>query len=219
MTKEYFDNCDKACQLSGYTAFLCKLCRKVMVKVNKRMKEMETEIVALKNRLLVLELEKETVAQRMEKVEMQAERVKEGLTEVEKEVVSGMEKAKEVVKTEVKNDLKEREERSGNIVIYGLPELKEKEEEKRNEEDKKSMEELLRKIEVETSGPFEVKFRAGKKNDENEKPRPLIVRFEKDEMRERIMNNARKLSKKEGWKKVFIAPDLTREQREEARKA
>ena len=42
--------------------------------------------------------------------------------------------------------------------------------------------------------------------------------FEDDESRARIMRNARNLSRKDGWKRVFVAPDLTFEQREEARR-
>ena len=44
---------------------------------------------------------------------------------VEKEVVSGMEKAKEEVKKDMGRDMKEREERSLNVVFYGIEESKE----------------------------------------------------------------------------------------------
>ena len=35
MTREYFDNCKKAQELFGFTAFLCKICKKVFNVLNK----------------------------------------------------------------------------------------------------------------------------------------------------------------------------------------
>ena len=63
---------------------------------------------------------------------------------------------------------------------------------------------------------LEVMFRAGKKREDG-KLRPLIVRF-KEEKKEKVLNDARKLARKEEWKGVFLAPDLTPKQREEDRK-
>ena len=55
--------------------------------------------------------------------------------------------------------------------------------------------------------------------EEGAKPRPLIIRVTDDETRERIFRNARLLSQEESTKRVFISQDLTRQQREEDRKA
>ena len=60
----------------------------------------------------------------------------------------------------------------------------------------------------------EVKFRAGKQKEDG-KPRPLILTVKNAEKRERFLDNGRKLARKEGWKKVFVAPDLTSRQRRE----
>ena len=62
-----------------------------------------------------------------------------------------------------------------------------------------------------------MKFRAGKKKDDG-KPRPMVVRIEEEEMRERILSNARKLAKTEKWRRVFVVLDMTWEQREDEKK-
>ena len=41
------------------------------------------------------------------------------------------------------------------------------------------------------------------------------MRFKEEEKRERALNDARKLGRKDEWKTVFLAPDLTLKQRQE----
>ena len=78
---------------------------------------------------------------------------------------------------------------------------------------------MVEEIGAELKGALQARFRAGKKPEGAEaRPRPLIVKIEDDETREKVLKDARNLSRKDGWKKVFVAPDLTYEQREEARK-
>ena len=45
----------------------------------------------------------------------------------------------------------------------------------------------------------------------------MIVRMSDDETRQMLLENARKLARKDEWKRVFISPDLTWQQREAAR--
>ena len=66
MNKDYFDNCKKGFELNGYSAFLCKVCRKVLTAVKKSMKEIKDELKEVKDELVVLKLEKETLAQKQE---------------------------------------------------------------------------------------------------------------------------------------------------------
>ena len=84
-------------------------------------------------------------------------------------------------------------------------------------EEKDKVAQLAREIGVEVKGEIEVKFRAGKKAEGAERPRPLIVRVADDETRQSLLENARKLARKDEWRKVFLSPDLTWQQREEAR--
>ena len=219
MTKEYLENCEMSYELFGHSTFLCQICRKVSAKFSRELKEITEEVQKLKDRMVVLELEKETLAQKVENMDKKTAKVKEGLKDVEKEVVSGMEKAKEEVKKEMGREMKEREERSQNIVFYGLQESKAEGVEDRKKEELEMVSHVAREIGVDLKTEVEVKFRAGKMNEgDGLRPRPLIVRIADDEVRERIFREARNLSRIPRLKSVFVAQDLTWAQREEARK-
>ena len=219
MNKEYFENCRLTYALIGQTAFLCHVCRRVVSKFKNTMKEMQEKVEMLGDRVAVLEMEKETLAQKIENMELRTSKVKEDLEGVEKEVVSGMEKAKEEVKKDMGREMKEREERSQNVVFYGLEESREGEVEARRKEETERVKEVVRKIGVELKEEVEVKFRAGKRKEgEGEKPRPLIVKISDDETRERIFKDSRNLARVPELRSVFVSQDLTWAQREEARK-
>ena len=219
MTKEYFDNCNMTKDLIGHSAFLCHVCQKVVAKFKSAMKDMEEKMLVLENRVTVLELEKETLAEKVVSMEMKTSKVEEGLEGVEKEVVNGMEKAKEEVKKDMGREMKEREERSLNVVFYGVEESKAAEVEARKNEEKERVVEVIGCIGVELKEEVEIKFRAGKMNEgAGEKPRPLIVRISDDETRERILKDSRKLARSAAFRSVFVSQDLTWAQREEARK-
>ena len=125
MTKEYFDNCEKIYKQMGYSAFLCRVCRKVLSSVKKSMKDLKDDMKVMSDKIVVLELENVTLAQKLEKIEKKAEKVNNRVVGVEKEVATGMEKAKEEVKKVVQSEMAEQEERGGNVVVYGLEETKE----------------------------------------------------------------------------------------------
>ena len=217
MNTEFFENCRMALEVCGYSAFLCQICRKVAAKFKRAMKDLEVELDKLKDRVMVLELEKETLAQKVENMEMRTTKVKEGLEGVEREVVSGMEKAKEEVKKDVNREMKEREERSQNLVLYGLEEPAAESMEERTKADAEKVKEVMTVIGVEAEA--EVKFRAGKKGEgESPRPRPLIITVKDDECRMKILRDARNLARSSHLKKVYVATDMTWAQREEARK-
>ena len=207
ITKEYFDNCKKSQEIQGY-----------FTTVNKVLKEVKGELKAMENRVMILEQEKEVVAKHIERMKKGAEKVTERVEGVAKEVASGMEKASEEVKKEVKSEMTHREENSSNICIYGLEETKEEDAVKWKEEETKKVMEMVKQIGVRVEGEVAVKFRAGRQREDGAKPRPLIVRVTDDEMRERIFRNARLLSQDERTKRVFIAQDLTPQQRAEDQK-
>ena len=76
----------------------------------------------------------------------------------------------------------------------------------------------MKEIEMTDKDVVMMAFRAGKKREEG-KPRPMIVKIQDGETRERVLANARKLAKKgEEWKRVYVAADMTWQQREEAKK-
>ena len=217
MTQEFVECCDNMIRLTGGSAFLCIICRKLLPKINGTFKDLEKRIIELESAAKTAELERMKMRMDMDKMETKTVQVKDKVKEMEKEVETGMEKAKEEVKEEMKEEMKEREEKASNVVVYGLKEAEETDPEKRKEHDKEKMAQLLEEIGVKAEGEIEVKFRAGKKGEAN-KPRPMIVRVEDDETREKIRKNARRLAQKDGWKSVFVSEDLTFRQREEGRK-
>ena len=217
MTREWFDNVKKASELSGFSAFLCKICRKVLTSVKKSIKELRDDMKEMADKIVVLELEKVMLAQKLEKIEMKAERVNDRVVGVEKEVATGMEKAKEEVKNDVKSEMAQREERGDRVVVYGLEETKEEDPEWK-EKEKKKVEDILRHMGVEPQGDITVKFRAGRAREEGAKPRPLIVKLSDDETRVSFLRNAPKLSRIAETRRIYIAPDLTPQQQQEERK-
>ena len=64
-------------------------------------------------------------------------------------------------------------------------------------------------------GEMEKQYRAGRWIADSERPRPLVVKLADNKDRELIYKNARKLARSDQWKKVFIAPDMTKKQRAE----
>ena len=141
--------------------------------------------------------------------------VRESVARVEKEVESGMEQAVKEAKEDMTEEMRERDEKATNVVIYGLKESGKEETEARKEDDRQMMKELAQALEVELEEDFEVKYRAGKKREDGT-PRPMIVKLSADEKREQLLAKAGRLAKKSTWKDVFVRPDLTRRQREEA---
>ena len=88
----------------------------------------------------------------------------------------------------------------------------------RVKEDETKVKELWKQLEVTMEeGETEVKFRAGKKREDG-KPQPLVVKISNMEKKERVLDGARKLKRKDGWQEVFLAPDLTPKQQVEDKK-
>ena len=77
MTREYFDNCKKAHELFGFTAFLCKICKKVFNVLNKALRDVKSDLKSMQDRVMVLENEKEVLAQKLERIEKGNEKVTE----------------------------------------------------------------------------------------------------------------------------------------------
>ena len=197
----------KTKELFGSSAFLCKTCCKVVTKVKQGMKELENKVKSL---------EKENEDMRKE---LEAVKAKVGMCEGAVKIVqTGLETAKVEVREEMRSELKEKEERADNIVIYGLRESDKVDGKERMKDDGDKVREMCAEIEAEMEDEeIEVKFRAGKKREDG-KARPLIVKIRDVENREKILANARKLARKDEWKRVFLAPDLTARQREEEKK-
>ena len=217
MTPEFIKCCDVMNKHYGGSSFLCSVCRKVMGMINQSLKEMKKDMMAMEQRLATAMLERNCMTAKIENLESKNRQVNENVQKMEGEVASGMVKAKEEVKDEMRDEMKAREEKKDNIVVYGLKESNDADGRKRKEADEEKIKEMATEMGVVFNGEIKASFRAGAKLD-GDRPRPLIVTIDNDETREEIKANARRLAGKEDWKRVFISPDLTWWQREEARK-
>ena len=177
-------------------------------KMNRTTKELKDEILELKNREKIRELEFKALLERVERMEGKTDQVKDKMDGIEKEIELGMENTKKEVANAMTAEREDRDARASNIVIYGVKESEETEIAKRMEHDERMMKEIADEIGVEIDRDVKVKFRAGKRREvgtEEVRPRPMIVGVENDETRERILANAKKLAKKERWKRTFVA--------------
>lgn len=217
MSPEFVKSCDAMNKYYGGSSFLCTICRKITGMLNSSMRDMEARMLMLENKLKTSELERKCMAAKIENLESRNKQVKENVEKMEGEVASGMVKAKEEVKDEMRDETRKREENKDKIVIYGVEESKDVDGKKRKDEDEEKVKKMMAEIEVEFKGEIGSSYRAGGRA-EGDRPRPLVVSIDDDETREGILANARRLSGKAEWKKVFVGPALTWRQREEGRK-
>ena len=218
MTPEFIESCDKMSRMTGNSAFLCLICRKLVGRINISLRDLQAQIKQLHTELKTAKLERDFMAAKIEKMANETAQVTEKVIVVEKGIESEMEKAKEEVKEEMTTELKEREERSVNLVVYGVAESQRPTGAEKQAEDVETVTKMAEAIGVELKGAVEVRYRAGKKVPEATRPRPMVVRIEDEETRERMLANARKLARKEEWKEVFVSRDLTYKQQMEANK-
>ena len=206
-------------RLFGGSAFLRVSCRKLATKLDGSIQELEARLVKVEAQLKIAEAEKNALSEKVDNMEGKTEQVRERVVGMEKEIETGMEQAKKEVKEEITTEQTRIERNAANIAVYGIKESKKTEIEERNREDKTKIEELAEAIGVGLECGIEIEHRAGRKTEENAaKPLPLIVKINDEETRERLLKNARRLARNDEWKNVYISPDLTFKQREEARK-
>jgi cell division protein FtsB len=117
----------------------------------------------------------------------------------------------------VLKELADRNSRKKNIVFYGIPEADPNIESYiKKKMDKTEVLEVLTEIDCSIDVDTNIKFavRLGKKNEDSIDPRPLLIGFESEDIRNEILGKAFKLKDSE-LEDVSIAPDLTAKQRKE----
>ena len=134
--------------------------------------------------------------------------------------LSSEKKTEEKIKinvNEVLNDQMEKEMKKNNLIIYGLEEGKDANEEKNNENDSNQIKEVFKHVNPDITSDKIVKVqRIGFKK--ADKTRPVKVVMKSEESKLSILKNARKLKESENFSKVGISYDKTRNQQEEYRK-
>ena len=204
-------------KMFGGSAFLCVICRKLATKLNKSFQEVEIMMKGIEAKLRAAKLERDALKKKVGRMEDKTDQVKDKVIDMEKDIEAGMEKVKTEMTQDMTKEMKDRKEISNNIVIYGLKEAEGASEDWKKDDEEK-VKEMIKEIGVEVQGVVEVQFHAGRKRNENGKPRPTIVKIEDGETREKVLDNAQQLARKDGWADVFVAPDMTPKQREQSRK-
>ena len=129
------------------------------------------------------------------------------------------EKENVVKKTEsnIYREMNEIKARKKNLVFHGIPEANfDLDAKNRKEKDTNELSEVLTEIDITIDTNDEIKacIRLGRRNEDQEKPRPLLIVFNKEETRDKIFSNARKLANSP-FNDISIVPDLTTKQRAE----
>lgn len=151
--------------------------------------------------------------ERIEKIEevmkKQEEKMEDNETKINKlnKKVEDMAEDKQEYMEEVLEELAMKHQKRKDIVIYGLEDTEEK-------NDQEQVSELLDCIGLSLDN-YELKtvVRMGKQDRKNP-TRPLLVKFHEDRAKEDILGNAHKLAGKVAWKKVSIKPNQTKRERE-----
>jgi len=106
----------------------------------------------------------------------------------------------------IADELADRERRKNNLIIYNLVEKSDR------EADKKAFTDLCQAV---FSGQFTVTkvFRLGKRTDNNDRPRPLLVVFHDESDKNVLLASSPKLRHHDLYKNVYLSPDRTKFER------
>ena len=164
----------------------------------------------------------------MRRLEERVEKLEQSVVKLEKSAGGEKKEAtstetghgKSLVETSV-NELKERDRRRENIIVFNIPESSCEDSDDRKKQDVERVLSVLEtelKIKASVSSPT----RLGRRND-NGKPRPLRLKVESEMAKNEILKVAKNLAiaKEDDTRKIYISRDMTpleREQDKELRK-
>lgn len=116
------------------------------------------------------------------------------------------------------DELKDRDNRRNNIVVYNMQEPNETMRSKRQSKDNDQVKDMLCNglcVDIQ-EGEIEQTTRLGiRGKGPDAKPRVLLVHFNDPSLRDEVIQACSKLRKTEKWRSVYIAPDLSKDQRQE----
>ena len=118
----------------------------------------------------------------------------------------------------VTKTLEQIEDRKQNAIIYNIPESQEEEVEAKITHDKKQVKAVFDHLEVTDSVQPVKCFRLGRKNEEDQRIRSIMVKFKSNKEQEVLLKKALRcwdFVLGGGSKQVAISPDRTKEEREE----
>jgi hypothetical protein len=188
---------------TGMAYWACRPCTAYAKNMNHRMKQMEEQMVAINKAV-------EGNAAKMEETDKRVEEIDKKLEERE----GKLEKVVRQTEFNIYEELKERDSRKTNVILYGVGELADTKStgKDRLEWDRKSCDNIFRALELDLEAT-DLKFcrRVGEKGD---KPRPMVIGFYTELERAQLLKKAKKLADTH-YSDVGISADLTKRQREE----
>lgn len=122
------------------------------------------------------------------------------------------------ITVEEMEEREDRKRRKNNIVLYNLPESDEADPKEREREDNKMCEDLFTNHLKVAGVEIDKVIRLGRKVDHRN--RPVLVKLQQDGKKWDILSNAECLKNETNlvWKKIGIAPDMTKRQRDQNKK-
>ena len=106
--------------------------------------------------------------------------------------------------------MNKRERRKKNVIIYGIPESKKEFLTDKKADDREKFKEILNVIGTSNFSPVYVRRLKSK---DITKPSPIINELSDVSFRNPLLLAAKRLREKEGYKSIYISPDLTEAQR------
>ena len=176
--------------------------QQLSAKLDQQMNGLRSEVTGVRTEVTNLSQVIEAVGSRIDRVEQKSLEIAKRCEELDGSIADA--------KTATFKELNEIEGKRHNLVFFGIPESVGSKEGSARDHDVKAIDTI---VELLTTGkkPFELKFHIGKKQ---EKPRPILIRMRNMKDKEDILSKAHTLKEHPEWKKVFIKPDLTRNQRD-----
>lgn len=199
-------------EISGRHFWACEGCTSAFSNLTKRMTVFEKDMAELK---LTVNNNKESIKEVSEKVDKVTETVKEDMKKRKDQNCDLIAEATKKMSAE----LRERESRKNNLVLYGLweppQEVKGRD---RKEGDLESVGDLFEAMSARVDVKEDIKFsyRLGPLTDKvYDDPRPMCIGFHKTEVKDMLLMKAKNISKTQHFYNVSMAPDLTAQQRAE----
>ena len=202
VSDEYLKILEEQLKATGVAYWACRSCAAYNRIVNSRFQEIEKR----------MDHQEGKTQENTEAIRKNEDRTEEVNKKVEK-LAEEMEKMKQNSTENWMEEMRERELRRENIIVYGVEEAgdSEKDGRTRAEADLKKLDMIFMatRANIPTKDAVSFSRRVGEKGEE---PRPLVVGFHEEQARKRVLRGARNL-KNSPFSHVTIAPDLTKLQR------
>ncbi len=201
LSDEAFKGLDIQQKETGTAFWACKSCLGYAKKVNQQFKRVDERLDGTDRR----------VEENKKNIETTSQLAQSTAAEVKK-LAGQMEQLAEKMEETLDTELRERETRRLNLIIHGVPEIRDSlhGNRERMEEDKRTCEDLFKTLGART-GVNNIRFcrRIGERG---QTPRPIVVGLSNEGEKNFILNRAKNLPHTK-YSEATIGPDLTKRQR------